>query len=73
VFTTALANYITANGPTSAPLGAVYGYNVAFTVSAVLLGASTVAALAFIRNNQTPRSAAKPDSVDERDLVGAGV
>src|SRR5262245_25734391 len=54
VFTTALANYIAANGPASAPLGAVHGYNVAFTVSAVLMGASAAAVLAFIRNDKNP-------------------
>ena len=73
VFTTALANYIVANGPESAPLGAVHGYNVAFTVSAVLLGASTAAVLAFIRNDKAPRAAVDSDSGAERELVGAGV
>jgi len=72
VFTTALANFIAANGPTSAPLGAVHGYNVAFTVSAVLLGAATVAALALIRNDKkTAAAQSEPDQ--ERDLVGAVV
>jgi MFS family permease len=73
VFTTALANYIVANGPASGPLGAVHGYSVAFTVSAVLLGAATVAALALIRNAKQPRAAVEPDPDEERELVGAGV
>ncbi len=72
VFTTALANYIAANGPAAAPLGAVHGYNVAFTVSAVLLAAATVAAFALIRNDKQP-VATQPEPVEDRELVGAGV
>jgi EmrB/QacA subfamily drug resistance transporter len=52
VFTTATASYIETNGPAAAPLGAVYGYNVAFTVSAVLFAASTLAAFAMIRSDR---------------------
>ena len=72
VFTTALASYIAAHGPAAAPLGAVHGYNVAFTVSAVLLGAATVAVLALIRNDKKP-AATQPEPVEEREPVGAGV
>ena len=55
-----------------APLGAVHGYNVAFTVSAVLLGAATVAAIALIRNDKKP-VATQPEPEEDRELVGAGV
>jgi hypothetical protein len=72
VFTTALANYIATNGPASAPLGAVHGYNVAFTVSAALLGAATIAVLALIRTSRTPRPALT-GPVEQRELVGASV
>jgi EmrB/QacA subfamily drug resistance transporter len=55
VFTTATASYITSHGPASAPLGVVHGYNVAFTVSAVLLGASALLIFLLIRGGrQTP-------------------
>jgi predicted MFS family arabinose efflux permease len=70
VFTTALANYIAANGPAAAPLGAVYGYNVAFTVSAVLLAAATIAAFVLIRNDRQPDSTT-PEPVEPRELVAA--
>jgi EmrB/QacA subfamily drug resistance transporter len=70
VFTTALANYIAANGPAAAPLGAVYGYNVAFTVSAVLLAAATIAAFVLIRNDRQPDSTT-PEPIEPRELVAA--
>jgi EmrB/QacA subfamily drug resistance transporter len=72
VFTTALANFISANGPASAPLGAVHGYNVAFTLSSVLLGAATIAAFTLIPGAKTRRTAGT-DAVEERHLVGASV
>jgi MFS family permease len=49
VFTTSVAGYITAHGPASAPLGAVHGYNVAFTVSAGLIAAATLVIFTLIR------------------------
>lgn len=52
VFTTATASYIEDHGPQEAALGAVHGYNVAFTVSAVLLGASTLIVFLLIRNTK---------------------
>ncbi|HEY2946969.1 MAG TPA: MFS transporter [Micromonosporaceae bacterium] len=52
VFTTATTSYLEAHGPSGAALGVVHGYNVAFTVSAVLLAASTLAVFALIRNSR---------------------
>jgi EmrB/QacA subfamily drug resistance transporter len=54
VFTTATASYITSHGPASAELGVVHGYNVAFTVSAVLLGVSALLTFVMIRNFRRP-------------------
>jgi EmrB/QacA subfamily drug resistance transporter len=51
VFTTSLASYITAHGPASAGLGAVHAYNVAFTVSAVLIGVATLIIFTLIRKD----------------------
>jgi Na+/melibiose symporter-like transporter len=52
IFTTAVANYVAGHLPPSPVVGAqaaIHGYNVAFTVSAALLGAGAVLAFAFIR------------------------
>jgi EmrB/QacA subfamily drug resistance transporter len=51
IFTTALAGYIRDNGaaPAQQAAGAIQGYNVAFTASAVLLAVATVLVVAFIR------------------------
>lgn len=54
VFTNAVTGYVTENGPASTPLGVVHGYNVAFTVSAVLLAASALLIFLLIRNARTP-------------------
>ncbi|MGY0237133.1 MFS transporter [Longispora urticae] len=78
VFTTAVANFITdyvkTNGPEkvqeAAALGAVHGYNVAFTVSAVLLGASAVIIFLMIQN--TPKNAATGDAADAPAMVHVG-
>ncbi|NUR52143.1 MAG: MFS transporter [Hamadaea sp.] len=56
VFTTAVANYIVDNGgptPQNQALGAIHGYNVAFTVSAVLLAVSAVITFVMIRRDRT--------------------
>jgi EmrB/QacA subfamily drug resistance transporter len=53
VFTNATTDYITAHGPASVPFGVVHGYNVAFTVSAVLMGASALAIFALIRRDRS--------------------
>ena len=54
VFTTATASYVTAHGQSkeSFTLGTVHGYNVAFTVSAVLLAASTMVIFLMIRKSR---------------------
>ncbi|HEV2640111.1 MAG TPA: MFS transporter [Actinocrinis sp.] len=52
VFTTASASYITAHGVAQSALGAVHGYNVAFTVSAVLLGVATLVIFVLIRKDE---------------------
>jgi EmrB/QacA subfamily drug resistance transporter len=51
VFTTSVATYITAHGPASAAQAAVHGYNVAFTVSAILLGVATLVIFTLIRKD----------------------
>jgi EmrB/QacA subfamily drug resistance transporter len=56
VFTTAVANYIIDNGgPTdiNKAMGAIHGYNVAFTVSAILLAVSAVITFVMIRRDKT--------------------
>ena len=55
IFTTALAGYVAdhvaSQGAQAAQAnGAIYGYNVAFTASAVLLAAGAILVIAFIRN-----------------------
>jgi EmrB/QacA subfamily drug resistance transporter len=49
IFTTALATFITANGSAKAAQGAIHGYNVAFTASAVLFAVGAVLVFLFIR------------------------
>jgi hypothetical protein len=51
VFTTAVASFITAHGPAQAVQGAIHGYNVAFTVSAILIGLSTLVTFTMIRKD----------------------
>ncbi|MEJ3744415.1 MFS transporter [Actinomycetes bacterium KLBMP 9797] len=65
VFTTATASYITDHGPEQAALGAVHGYNVAFTVSAVLLGASALLTFLLIRSDKRPAGGGTAESTDE--------
>jgi EmrB/QacA subfamily drug resistance transporter len=72
VFTNATASYIETHGPAAAPLGVVHGYNVAFTVSAVLLAASTVAVYALIRNSRRADTVT-PAAVDAPALATTGV
>ena len=61
IFTTAVAGYAASHLPPT-PLtianGAIHGYNVAFTVSAVLLAAGAVLAFAFIRRPVETRAVA---------------
>jgi EmrB/QacA subfamily drug resistance transporter len=72
VFTNATTSYLATHGPAGAPFAAVHGYNVAFTVSAVLLAASAVAVFALIRNSRQPEPTT-PEPVDTPTLVTAGV
>jgi EmrB/QacA subfamily drug resistance transporter len=56
VFTTAVANYIVDHGgptPQNQGLAGIHGYNVAFTVSAVLLAVSAVITFVMIRRDKT--------------------
>lgn len=72
VFTSATASYIQTNGPASAPLGVVHGYNVAFTASAVLLAASAIAVFAMIRGGRRG-SAGPAERAEAPALAAAGV
>src|SRR5262249_21719997 len=50
IFTTTVASFVLSHGgPASMPHAQIHGYNVAFTVSAVLLGVGALLALLFIR------------------------
>jgi hypothetical protein len=51
IFTTALAGYLTVHGASNVAKanGAIHGYNVAFTASAVLFGAAAILSVLFIR------------------------
>ncbi|GFJ94991.1 MFS transporter [Phytohabitans rumicis] len=70
VFTTALASYVTDHGPQSAPLGVVHGYNVAFTVSAVLIAASTLIVFLLVRNTKQDTAAGATE--EARAMVHVG-
>jgi EmrB/QacA subfamily drug resistance transporter len=70
VFTTAVAGYITAHGPAQAGQAAIHGYNVAFTISAILIGLSTLVTFVLIRKDpagsvagNSPEHAAEPAPV----------
>ena len=67
VFTTSVATYVSAHGPAQAAQGAVHGYNVAFTVSAVLLAVSTLVTFVLIRKD--PENSIEDSG--ERDQVTA--
>ncbi len=64
IFTTALASYAAVHGvsPVAQAHGAIHGYNVAFTVSAVLLVAGAVLTVLFIRK---PAETAAPTAGHE--------
>jgi predicted MFS family arabinose efflux permease len=59
IFTTAFAGYEVTHGSTglNAAHAAIHGYNVAFLVSALLMAASAVVVIVFIRNVKTPTPA----------------
>jgi EmrB/QacA subfamily drug resistance transporter len=66
IFTTAFASYVAAHatsGPLAQANAAIHGYNVAFTVSAALLGVGAVLAFLFIR---------KPDEIKPDAQAQAG-
>jgi EmrB/QacA subfamily drug resistance transporter len=63
IFTTTVASFLVSHGSASMPHAQIHGYNVAFTVSAVLLGVGALLALLFIR---TPAEASP-----EADTEGA--
>jgi hypothetical protein len=60
VFTTAVANYITDHGsaPQNQGLALMHGYNVAFTVSAILLAVSALVIIVMIRRDRSEESSA---------------
>jgi EmrB/QacA subfamily drug resistance transporter len=74
IFTTALAGFIAAHGtsPAAQVSGAIHGYNVAFTVSAVLLAFTGILSALFIRR---PAGVIADDGspVKEQDSVAARV
>ncbi|HEY8471033.1 MAG TPA: MFS transporter [Natronosporangium sp.] len=73
VFTTASASYVREHGPASAGLAAVHGYNVAFTLSAVLLGVSAVVTFLMIRKVWTPQPPVTDGEEPESVAVAAPV
>jgi EmrB/QacA subfamily drug resistance transporter len=52
VFTSAVTGYAGSHGPKSMPQALMHGYNLAFTVSAVLFAMSAVITVLFIRNSR---------------------
>ena len=75
IFTTALATYAATYGRSPAALanGAIHGYNVAFTVSAVLLAAGTVLVFLFIRKPAETVSTEPRILIRKAAVLGAGV
>jgi hypothetical protein len=71
VFTTAVASFITAHGPAQAVQGAIHGYNVAFTVSAILLGLSTLVTFVMIRKD--PENSVEIEHADVTSAAPAPV
>jgi len=51
VFTTAVATFITAHGPSQVAQATIHGYNVAFMISAILIGLSTLVTFVMIRKD----------------------
>jgi Na+/melibiose symporter-like transporter len=65
VFTTTFNSYVASHGSQGklAPFyGAIHGYNVAFTVSAVLIGAATVVTFLMIRRDPQPAAIETQDA-----------
>ncbi|HEU0241538.1 MAG TPA: MFS transporter [Micromonosporaceae bacterium] len=74
IFTTALAGFVASHGasPAAQASGAIHGYNVAFTASAILFAAAALLSLLFIRR---PADMVPDDGerVEEREPALAGV
>jgi EmrB/QacA subfamily drug resistance transporter len=74
IFTTALAGFIATHGtsPAAQVSGAIHGYNVAFTVSAVLLALTAILSALFIRR---PVGVLADDGtpITDRESAAAGV
>ncbi|HKE63592.1 MAG TPA: MFS transporter [Micromonosporaceae bacterium] len=74
IFTTALAGFVASHGASAAAQtsGAIHGYNVAFTASAILFAAAALLSLLFIRR---PADMVPDDGerVEEREPALAGV
>lgn len=73
IFTTAFANYIAAHGadPVTQAHGAIRGYNVAFTVSAVLLAVGAATAFAFIRGQRRDAAPVEGETAEAKVPVFA--
>ncbi len=72
IFTTTLASYLTAHvaeGPLAAANGAIHGYNVAFTASAILLGIGAVLSFLFIRKPAEIKPELDADGVPVEDVA----
>jgi predicted MFS family arabinose efflux permease len=62
IFTTAVTSYLATNGPGGLGLAnaTLHGYNVAFTVSAILMAASAVVAFLMVRAKRTETTSVVP-------------
>jgi EmrB/QacA subfamily drug resistance transporter len=71
IFVTAFANYLTAHGnsPLAKAEGAIHGYNLAFTVSAVLLGAGALVVFLMVRGNKAGTAAPGVAAGDDEDEI----
>jgi len=76
IFTTAVASFVAANGtsPVAQAHGAIHGYNVAFTASAVLFGIAGLLTVLFIRKPaEMVDEHGNAISAEEREALPAGV
>jgi len=71
VFTTAVATFVTAHGAAQAGQAAIHGYNVAFTVSAILIGLSTLVTFTMIRKD--PQNSIETEHADATAATPAPV
>jgi EmrB/QacA subfamily drug resistance transporter len=73
VFTTSVSSYVTGHGgptPNNLALGAVHGYNVAFTVSAGLIAAATLTVFTLIRKDPANTLATEDSAIATPVHVG---